>query len=121
MSDIEAALAAQEERRIAAVTAGDIEGLAELLSDELIYVHNNGLQETKTEYLATAAKIDYRAFEPSEVTIRSYDDVGIVNGRAAIEVEFQGREMAMQVRYTAVYRREGDTWRMISWHASAVQ
>lgn len=121
MSASKVAIEAQEQRRIAAVVGGDLDTLAGLLSEDLVYVHNNGMRETKAQYLATAGTIDYRVFDPREVSVRLYGDVGIVNGHAAIEVSFQGQDVAMTVRYTAVYALEGDVWRMVSWHASAVQ
>ena len=120
MHDANRAIQRCEEQRIAAITAGDIDTLGTLLADDLVYVHNNGLQETKAEYLKTAAQIEYRRFEPREQQIRLYGGVGIVNGHADIEVRFQGRELAMAVRYTAVYVDQDDAWRLTSWHASAV-
>lgn len=120
MSDAKQAIQQCEARRIAAITSGDIDALGALLADDLVYVHNNGLQETKAQYLKTAAQIDYRQFEPREQQIRLFGQVGIVNGHADIEVSFQGKDRAMAVRYTAVYVERDGAWRLTSWHASAV-
>ena len=120
MNDAIQAIEACEQGRIAAITSGDIDALAALLSDDLVYVHNNGLQENKAQYLKTAAQIAYRRFEPREQQIRLYGDVGVVNGCADIAVVYQGQDLSMTVRYTAVYAHEGEAWRLISWHASAV-
>ena len=52
----ETAILAAEDRRIAAILGGDLEALAQLVGEELLYVHGDGVAENRDEYLQGMAR-----------------------------------------------------------------
>lgn len=119
-ADPAAQVLAREDARIAAMLAADRAALADILADDYTHAHNNGLVETKTEYLARSigGAIRYRRFEPAERQVRVYGDAAVVTGRAGVEVEIEGQPRALEVRFQAVYMKQQDAWRIVAWQAA---
>ena len=69
-----------EERRYAAMKAGDIDVLEDLLHDELAYMHSTGDLESKEGYLGglRAGTSAYKRIDYDDQTIRVHDDLAMV-------------------------------------------
>jgi hypothetical protein len=73
-------------RHYAAASAGDTEALSELLADELIYSHSNGVNTPKAEYLQMVADGHYVTMGMTvdhsvESLVVLSDDVVVVRGK----------------------------------------
>jgi ketosteroid isomerase-like protein len=77
-----------EERRRKAMVGRDIQVLEDLLSDELIYVHNNAAAEGKQQYLEQirAGVYNYREVVQPEILVRLIAGVALVTGRTVLKV-----------------------------------
>ena len=76
-----------EAQRRAAMVAGDIALLEGMIDDDALYVHTNGLRETKAEYmnLVRSGAYRYQAVEQPEMHIRMLgEDVAVVTGRTIL-------------------------------------
>lgn len=111
---------AREDARIAAMLAADRTALDGILADDYSHAHNNGLVETKAEYLTRSigGPIKYQRFAPADRAVRVYGDAAVVTGRAGVGVEMDGQARAVEVRFQAVYIRQNGVWRIVAWQAT---
>jgi len=117
-----AALRELEERRYAAMLAGDADALEDLLHDGLAYMHSTGELESKESYIATlrAGTSAYKAIRCGDQTIRVHGDIGMVFHHLEADVVFQGNERHLDNRLLAVWSRDGGKWRMIGLQSGPV-
>lgn len=123
------ALAAAHQRRFQAMVDGDLEALAPMLADELVYTHSSGKTETKEEFLAAleGGALRYLAIvSEGESPLRLYGDgeVGLITGGARVRVRTggeEGQEGEVVLRYTSVYVHRDGRWQLAAWHSSAVR
>lgn len=123
MTDIKAAataVEAAEARRIAATLAGDFDTVADLIGDDLHYVHSSAVMEDKDAYLKKLREgyYRYRGLTIKTRSLRVLGDVVLVNGDIHIEVEVQGAAKDVMSRYLQVWARREGRWLMVSWHST---
>ncbi len=111
-----------ENARIKAMINGNYSVLDKILSEDLIYIHSHGKLETKTEFLNVlkSGKLKYKAIERGDLQIRPYDNVAVINGKAKLTVEYEGKEIIIPIRFTAVYKKSGGNWEMVNWQSTAL-
>jgi ketosteroid isomerase-like protein len=109
-----------EDARFRAMLERDLGALEDALADDLTYVHSTARFETKADHLAHVrdGKPYYRGIAPRERFARLVGDAGIITGVSDMRVERDGTEQRFTIRYLAVYRREGDRWRMAAWQST---
>jgi hypothetical protein len=125
MSDTDAEISklrALEERRYAAMLAGDAEVLEELLHPELAYMHSTGELESKQSYLDTlrAGTSAYKSIRCDDQTIRIHGDVGLVFHHLEADVVFEGNARHLDNRLLAVWARDDGDWRMLALQSGPV-
>ena len=111
-----------EERRYAAMLAGDAEVLEELLHPELAYMHSTGELESKESYLRTlrAGTSAYKSIKCDEQTIRIHKEVGLVFHHLEADVIFEGNARHLDNRLLAVWVRDGGNWQMLALQSGPV-
>lgn len=111
---------AREDARIAAMLAADRAALGAILADDYSHAHNNGLVESKAEYLTRSigGPIRYQRFDPADRVVRVYGDAAVLTGRAGVGVEMDGQARAVDIRFQAVYIRRDGVWRIVAWQAT---
>jgi uncharacterized protein (TIGR02246 family) len=116
----ESEIAQLEQRRFAAMQAGDIATLERLLSPDLTYTHSSGKQETKQEFLGgiRSGSLKYKAVAPEGLAVRVYDAAAVVTGRCHFQVEVEGRMLDLQVRFTDVYVKRDGAWQLVAWQST---
>jgi hypothetical protein len=119
---VEDELLKTEIRRFEAMTQNDLEVLDQILADDLIYTHSSAKVDTKSQYLADlrAGLVRYNTIKPEDVKVRLYSggNMGIITGKAAVEVTVNGKSSTMNLRYTDVYARRKGKWQMVSWQST---
>ncbi|HUL77452.1 MAG TPA: nuclear transport factor 2 family protein [Vicinamibacteria bacterium] len=118
--DVEQAVLAAQDRRIAATVAGDITSLGALMTDDLTYTHSSGVVESKAEFLdgLKSGKYSYREITPRGRRTRVHGDAAVVSGPCHIVIEPGGRRTEIDLTFTELYVREGGQWRMALWHST---
>jgi ketosteroid isomerase-like protein len=111
---------ALEVTRLERLVAGDYDGLADLLADDLVYTHSNARVDTKESYLAPlrAGTTRYVEYDPSELTVRVHGTTAILVGRAQMRALVSGEERRNDLRFTNVWLFRDGRWRMVAWQST---
>ncbi|RKP53572.1 nuclear transport factor 2 family protein [Pararobbsia silviterrae] len=104
-----------ERLRESAMLRADVAALDAMLEDDVVYVHSNGVADTKARYLeslASGANV-YRALSLEDVRVSAAsDDVLVVTGRMIASIRKATGDIALSSRYAAVWVRRGAVWRL---------
>lgn len=57
-------------------------------------------------------------YETTDTRVAVYSDTAIVTGHLHRTRDFNGKVMDDRWRYTKTYARQGQTWRVVAYHAS---
>lgn len=110
-----------EALRCRALVANDLDGLAELLDEQLVHVHATGQVDGKQQYLQLVrSAIRFLKVERKALQVRVLGDVAVASGRLLQHIEFRssGERRAMDVMTIQVWAREADSWRLVSFQAT---
>ena len=116
-------LTASETDLRAAQLAGNVDVLTTLIDDDLVFTGPDGRIHGKQDDLDAhrSGAIRITCLEPSEERIQEFDDVAVVSVRMEMAGSFSGADFAGPFRYTRVWARRGDRWRIVAGHVSAVE
>ncbi|MBI5688789.1 MAG: nuclear transport factor 2 family protein [Verrucomicrobia bacterium] len=115
-----AAVRQADAARCAAMMRGDGAALAGLLSEELRFVHSDGRLERKADYVRNlmAGDTEYRDVKISGLEVlEPRPGVVIVIGAQEMRKRLGPTWSEIRLRYLAVWREEGGTWRMYAWQS----
>lgn len=118
----EAAVLAADRAWADAAARGDVAALEKLFADEYVIVGNSGRARNKREEiadLAPAADVKTYYFRTEEVEARAYGCAAVVRGRAVWKVNYKGREIDNNRRYTSTYVKRGGRWLLVAQQISA--
>ena len=107
----------------AAQLSGDVTALGRLIDDALLFTGPDGSLATKADILTLhrSGAIRFSTHEPSDVQWQVVTpDVVVVAMRTRLARFFDGQSFAGDYRYTRVWARRGDSWRIVAGHVSAV-
>ena len=113
---------ALEHRRIAATRANDVDTLAPLLHESLIYVNSVGQVYDKQRYLAAISThyLTYdEDFDVRETETRVLDDLIILAGVMLGHSRLDGEQQVFRFPCIAVWRRDADRWGLVAWQSSS--
>jgi ketosteroid isomerase-like protein len=115
-------LAAHEKRRIATLN-GDANTVASMMTDDLTFTHANAVVESKEQFVDAlqTQRLQYKTLTDEDRQIRVNGNTGVVSGTVHIVVDASGTEYDLRVVFTELWVKEGDTWKMMLWHATEVQ
>lgn len=103
--------------------AMNFDSLERVLDERLIFIHSNGWPETKQEFIQDikSGKLRYSAIEVLESSARIYPTIAIVIGRGKFTVKLDGKDLALELKYTEVYISKNGKWLLASRHANRMQ
>jgi ketosteroid isomerase-like protein len=110
-----------DKARLAAMMAGDGNALAELMSDQLRFVHSDGRVESKADYVKNlmAGDTAYADAKTSDLeTTQVSPDVVVVLGVQEMRKRLGPTWSDVKLRYLAVWRNENGKWRMVAWQSA---
>ena len=114
---VEEVLALEQARQVA-LAAGDLDALAELMSDDLVHVHGTGVVHDKAALL-NHLKGTARAVERKRLKVRIYGDTAILTGDNINRVEQPGEPTKVIAIYaTQVAHKRDGRWRFVSFHGT---
>ena len=99
---------------------GDADALNALWADDLEVAVPRMALMTKAGALsfARSGQMKFLSYKTSEIHVRVYDNAAVVTGRLHRRRTMNGREISDDWRFTKVYVRESNKWRVVSFHAS---
>lgn len=112
-----------EDRRVQALSSGDIAALGELISEDLVHIHGTGRVEGKRAYLAgVASKFRFHRIERGDLTIRQFGDIVVVNGSLSQTVSVKGVDKPndTEAMVTQTWIRGDDGWKQNTCHMGVV-
>jgi len=108
-----------EEKRRAAMLAGDAGAMTSLLSDEFCYVHaSTGITEDKATYLSrlSTGKAGYLGVDMSETTSRFYGITTLQTGIVAVRMSRDGKRQSRHYRFSLLWVLRRLHWQLVLWH-----
>jgi ketosteroid isomerase-like protein len=119
---IDGMLRASETALRAAQLAGDVGALDRLLDDALMFTGPDGAVYGKTDDLDAHREgwVRISRLQPSDERIQQYGTVAVVSVRMDMAGSWQGQPFEGPFRYTRVWRRTDDGWRIVAGHVSGV-
>jgi ketosteroid isomerase-like protein len=114
-------LASEAALRQAQLTS-DVSALDRLVDDALVFIGPNGAVYGKQDDLDAHRRglIRITLLEPSEERVQRFGDIAVVSVRMEMAGTFEGAAFAGPFRYTRVWRAQGDGWRVVAGHVSAI-
>lgn len=120
---IEATIRQLEATLRAAQLQSDVAALDQLIDDALLFTGPDGTLATKADDLALHRDkvVQFTAHEPGELRfVVVTNDVVVVALQTYLAGRVQNTEFAGDFRYTRVWARREDTWRVVAGHVSAL-
>jgi ketosteroid isomerase-like protein len=111
-----------DDRRTDALRRGDPAPLREIYLDDYTLVTPAGVVRTKAEQIGEleSGELRYRNIEVLERTVRVYGDVAVVISRDKYDILLRGQQPGGELRFTRVYKKFGEAWRLIATHGSPI-
>jgi len=99
---------------------GDSETLGRLWADDLEVAVPKMPVMQKGELIkfVDSGRMKFQRYETSDLNFRTYGQSAVVTGRLQRKREINGRTVEDDWRFTKVYQRTDDGWRVVSFHAS---
>lgn len=115
-------VAEMEARLRAAMLAGDVAALDELLDDDLVFTDQNGRRLGKADDLAAhrSGLLRLDRIEAADAIFRVEGDTALVAVRVELAGSYAGQGFSGAFAYTRVWLRRGGKWRIAAAHCSAV-
>lgn len=114
-------IAALERRLYDAMIRNDHAELADLIDERATYVHSNGVEETKEEYLQRFrdGAYEYDRVDVTNVKVHIAGGLAISTGRVLMSVGRRGDPKALvPLISTLVWMRSGERWCLLRRHAT---
>ena len=115
-------LASLEQQRFEAMTTKNTSFLGEILSEDLTYIHSNGLFETKTDHIANirSGLLVYKSMQPEDRQIKVYRKSAVITGLIKVTGVLKEKEFNIRLRYTDVYVKKKGKWQLVAWQSVKV-
>jgi len=116
-------ITSREAARGRALVNADWDALADLLTEDLVHIHANGLIENKREYMDTMrAKMQILQVERISLHIRIYGDFAITTGALRQSVRIKGPNTVIELHAatTQGWIRTNGIWRQNSFQATRI-
>jgi ketosteroid isomerase-like protein len=119
MADETAEILDLERKRCAAIVARDWDTVSSMVADDVVHTHTTGISQTKTEYLAHAAKLNWVDVQRGDLLVRILGEAAVVTGPLINTIRGAGGDlMVIQAVATQVWRKSAGAWELCSFHAT---
>lgn len=96
------------------------DSLENVLDDRTQYIHSSGWVQNKKEVIehTKSGRLNYQKVTVKESAVRLYNTTAIVTGLGTFEGITDGKPFTLELRYTEVYLKTGNRWKLASRHAN---
>ena len=111
-----------EDARYAAQLGNDFAAMDKLFSPELVYIHSNAELDSKASFIESmhSGAVKYKAMRRSDVTVRNFGCIAIINGIGNYDVLFKGNELKVALRFTSIWQKTNDGLQFVSWQSTRI-
>lgn len=114
-----------EQKRVRALVEEDMAVAQELHAEDFQLITPDGSEYTKQTYLnqIKTKKLDYRIWEPGEITVRLYKDAAIIRYDDSVFEVFLNGKLARRgiLRHMNLYEKRNGRWQIVWSQASGGQ
>jgi len=121
-ADVRRELLVADDARYAAMIAGDLAALQQMLAEELLYCHSSGQVDTRASYLSTLASgaVKYLEAQRFDEIVHPIGAVAIMCGMHRLRVLVGGQERVLHNRFTTTWLQREGRWLLLSWASTPV-
>lgn len=115
---------AAERRRCAAMLAGDLAALDDLLDDDLHFSHATGAVDDKAAYLAKvgSGRITYATIAWRDVRVRTLgQDAALMTGRMLSTVRVEETVKSLDNRVMSIWTRAEGDWKLRAFQSTPLK
>lgn len=115
-----AAWRAADDARVAAMISADPAKLATVFSNDLLYVHSSGKEDTKASFVESlvSGKSKYNAVTYEKREFREVaPGLVLMNGVCRVKLGAAAPFTELHLSFLAAYRLEQGTWRFLAWQS----
>ena len=111
-----------ENLRLSSQMKNDLDMMSVLLDEELVYVRNSAVVDTKTSYLDSMRRGDtiYDIIEHTNDSVRLFGCVVILSGQGRYDVRIASKPLKLVLRYHSIWQKKKNGLSFISWQATRV-
>jgi hypothetical protein len=111
-----AVVASREDDRWAALLAGDVDRLDDLLHDRLGYGHSSGARDSKADLIGKVAdgSLRYLRVDREVLDTVVVGDTALLVASMSADIELAGRPVALESVTLSVWVRAADGWRLLA-------
>lgn len=122
MSELTDQILAKEKQRGDALLAGNVDALAALLSERLVFAHANATFDDKASLLKKmgSGNIVYKTLNISDTRVIDLDGTALLFSHLVADVTVGGQPRAIDNWTLSVWTRESGDWRLIAYQPTAV-
>ncbi len=122
MNEREEGLLAAHEARIAALVSGDLEALAKVVGEDLVFVNAGGKVMRRPEIFAAfqAGTMKVERIDADNIETRFYGETAILSYRAQTTVRDGESLIDGLTQNTCVFVNRDGRWQMVSQHQCAI-
>lgn len=102
-----------------ALETGDVKLLESFVDDACTFIGPDGQFEEREAYIAgyrqlPSLGVQVKKIEMDQVKMRVLGDTAVVTGHVVARFSMQGQSIVEDVRFTRVYARRGEDWKMVA-------
>ena len=111
-----------ENLRLSSQMKNDLETLSGLLDEQLVYVRNSGVVDSKVSYLESLRRGEtvYDLIEHTNHAVRLYGCVAILSGQGRYDVRIADKSLTLMLRYHSLWQKKQAKLSFVSWQATRV-
>ncbi len=97
-----------------------VDSLSVILDDRLMYIHSNGLNQTRNDVLGDlkSGRLTYQSAVVRDTEVRVYEGVAIVTGKGKFSGIINATPFSVDLFFTEVYVLKNNLWLLASRHAN---
>ena len=109
-----------EDVRYAAQMNNDFAAMEKLFSQDLVYIHTSSVLDNKASYIESmrSGTVKYKVMRRSEVTVRTFGCVAIINGIGNYDVRVKENDINVVLRFTSIWQKTDAGLQFVSWQST---
>src|SRR5690606_39491036 len=121
-SDAERRLFEADDERCRAMLAHDLDALARVLADDVVYTHSSAVVDTKEQYLQSLreGRTRYLAAQRQSAQVRLYGPVAVMHGHVIMQIESGGKKKDLNNLFQSVWIERDGRWLLTSWASTVI-
>jgi hypothetical protein len=96
--------------------------MEKLFSSDLVYIHSSSVLDNKASFIESmrSGTVKYKVMRRSDVTVRTYGCVAIINGIGNYDVRVKENDMNVVLRFTSIWQKKDNALEFISWQSTRI-